>query len=326
MQNALQKMELSQLHAFVAIAQLKSFSAAAKQLSLSQPSLSRKLKQLEVALGVVLVDRYHRPLQLTIAGQFFYDKISPVLTEMATISQMTQRMVKPNKALNIGFVPSVLYGLLPEVIAKLKASQPDLEVTLKDISADQQIKALKSGDIDIGFGRFLHQDPWIRQILLRHERFVAALPKSHRLALASEPFCALTLADLVDNRLILYHQSRLPLPAAAANLADSDSLTEPLLNLFAQYGLTLRATTKVSDLQIALGLVAANEGVTLVPQALQSLREGQICYRPLLHENVTSPIYLHTLKDAPHPSANDLLQAVYQVYENHGITYRPQKF
>lgn len=323
----MQKLALDHLQAFIEIAQQQSFSQAAKALNTSQPSLSRKLKQLEKSLGVTLIDRYHRPLKLTPAGQFFYDKISAVLTEIDTISQMTRRMVSPNHALNIGFVPSVLYGLLPEVIAVLKQSCPDLEVTLNDISSYQQIAALKSGDIDIGFGRFFHHDPWICQILLRHERYVAALSKQHPLASNPAP---LSLKDLTNNRLILYHQTPLPAPnslqADAEVFAADEFESEPLLHIFANYGLTPMATTKVSDLQIALGLVAANEGVTLVPQALQSLRPEQICYRKLIHEAVTSPIYLHTLKDAPHPAVHQLLQAVYHVYEQRGITYRPQKF
>ena len=85
-------------------------------------------------------------------------------------------------------------------------------------------------------------------------------------------------------------------------------------------------TTTVSDLQVALGLVAAGEGITLVPASLKTVRTEQIVYRRLLHENATSPIYLHTLKDFVHPKIPDLLSAIYQVYERRGITYRKQSF
>lgn len=350
-------MDLKQLNAFIAIADLRSFSAAAAKTGLSQPSLSRVIKQLETDMGVVLVDRYHRPLHLTEAGAFFYDKISAILTEIDTVTSMTQRLSAPSAALNIGFVPSVLYGLLPEVIAALKQSNPDIEVNLKDISSYQQIDALKNGEIDVGFGRFAHQDPWIQQILLRHERYVVALPKAHALAHVREQ----RLIDLANNRLILYHQTHLPIaktlvpsnkiprPSTAttfttdAKSSDAKSsaahatptskhaminepITEPLLHLFAQYGISPFMTTTVSDLQVALGLVAAGEGITLVPASLQTVRTEQISYQRLIHENVTSPIYLHTLKDFIHPKIPDLLSAIYQVYEQRGITYRQQKF
>ena len=336
-------MDLKQLNAFITIADLRSFSAAAKKTGLSQPTLSRLLKQLEEGMGVRLIDRYHRPLQLTEAGGFFYDKISTILTEIDTVTSMTQRLSAPSRALNIGFVPSVLYGLLPEIIAMLKQSNPDIDVNLKDISSYQQMDALKSGDIDVGFARFAHQDPWIQQILLRHERYVVALPKSHPRAHIQEQ----RLIDLANNRLILYHQTHLPiattLPVSSSISTKQEAnvhthrkanepsgagapVTEPLLHLFAQYGTSPFMTTTVSDLQVALGLVAAGEGITLVPASLKTIRTEQISYRRLIHENVTSPIYLHTLKDVIHPSIEDLLSAIYQVYEERGITYRPQNF
>lgn len=338
-------MDLKQLNAFIAIADLRSFSAAAAQTGLSQPSLSRLLKQLETDMGVELIDRYHRPLHLTEAGAFFYDKISTILTEIDTVTSMTQRLSAPSNILNIGFVPSVLYGLLPEIIARLKQASPDIEVTLKDISSYQQIDALKSGEIDIGFGRFAHQDPWIQQILLRHERYVVALPKAHPLAHVREQ----RLIDLANNRLILYHQTHLPISTMLTTSANTklaanttvntkasystnesvsfgEPITEPLLHLFAQYGISPFITTTVSDLQVALGLVAAGEGITLVPASLQTVRTEQISYQRLVHENVTSPVYLHTLKDFVHPKIPDLLTAIYHVYEQRGITYRQQKF
>ena len=340
-------MDLKQLNAFIAVAELRSFSAAATKIGLSQPSLSRLLKQLETDMGVMLVDRYHRPLHLTEAGTFFYDKISTILTEMDTVVGMTQRLSAPSSALNIGFVPSILYGLLPEIIARLKQSNPEIDVNLKDISSYQQIEALKSGDIDIGFGRFAHQDPWIQQILLRHERYVVALPKAHPLANVREQ----RLIDLANNRLILYHQTHLPVSTVPETVPETVSSTgthktlgqnkkntshhqvpateqvkEPLLYLFAQYGISPFMTTTVSDLQVALGLVAAGEGITLVPASLKTVRTEQISYQRLIHENVTSPIYLHTLKDFVHPNIPDLLRATYHVYEQRGITYRRQKF
>ncbi|MBO1531708.1 LysR family transcriptional regulator [Psychrobacter sp. F1192] len=314
-------MDLKQLNAFVAVAELRSFSAAAKAIGLSQPSLSRQIKQLETDMNVALVDRYNRPLQLTEAGQFFYDKVSSVLIELNNITTMTQRLSTPNTALNIGFVPSVLYGHLPDIIATLKQQNPDIAVNLKDISSYQQIEALKSGEIDIGFGRFAHQDAWIQQILLRHERYLVALPKAHPLANIKKQ----RLIDLADNRLILYHQTHLPVSTTTANSQD-EPVTEPLLHLFAQYGITPLMTTEVSDLQVALGLVAAGEGITLVPASLKTVRTEQISYQRLIHENATSPIYLHTLKDFIHPHTPNLLSAIYQVYEQKGITYRQQHF
>ena len=304
-------MQLKQLQAFHAVAQSQSFSVAATVTQLSQPTLSRLIKQLEEEVGVELIDRYHRPLQLTDAGAFFYDKTRALLSELDTITAMTVRMANPPKTLSIGFVPSVLYGLLPEVIALLKQQLPTLEILLKDIPSYQQLEALKAGSIDVGFGRFAQEDEWIKQILLRHERYVVALNHDHPLT-GSEP---LRFSQLVDNRLILYHQSQL-------SYLGAETIKEPLLYLFSKHNTMPYTTTTVSDLQVALSLVAAGEGITLVPDSLKTLRTEQIHYQRLIHEDATSPIYLNTLAEIAHPAIDALLEAIYSIYEAKGITYR----
>ena len=315
-------MQLKRLTAFHTVAQLKSFSDAVSVTQLSQPTLSRLIKQLEDDIGVELIDRYHRPLQLTPAGRFFYEKVDTILKELDSSITLTQKMAHPPDTLNIGFVPSVLYGLLPTIISRLKQRLPNLAVHLKDISSFKQVSALKSGEIDVGFGRFAHDDPNIKQLLLRHERYVAALPNSHALAHHQ----TIHLSQLQDSRVILYHQTHLPAVSTdPSNSLEADSpaqISEPLLHLFAKQSALPHQTTFVSDIQIALGLVAAGEGVTLVPDSLKSVRTEQICYRKLIHEDATSPIYLCALQNPTHPALEIMLEVIYQLYEERGVTYR----
>ncbi|AWT49092.1 LysR family transcriptional regulator [Psychrobacter sp. YP14] len=317
-------MQLKRLTAFHSVARLKSFSEAVSQTQLSQPTLSRLIKQLEDDLGVILIDRYHRPLQLTEAGRFFYEKIDIILKELDSTISLTQKIAHPPDTLNIGFVPSVLYGLLPTVISRLKQRLPNLEVHLKDISSFKQIGALKAGEIDVGFGRFAHNDEHIYQLLLRHERYVAALPNTHELAGSHD----IHLSQLQNSRVILYHQTHLPVPQLAsastteAQNTDPSLISEPLLHLFAKRSALPHHTTSVSDIQLALGLVAAGEGITLVPDSLKSVRSEQISYRTLIHEDATSPIYICSLTTPTHPAFTTLLEVIYAIYEERGITYR----
>lgn len=299
-----------QLQAFLAVAEHKSFSHAAKMMDISQPSLSRMVKELEDNLGVMLFDRYQRPLKLTEAGVFFQKRLQTIFLDLDNTMVLTKQLGNPKRDLKIGFVPSILYGLLPNIIAMMKEKRPNLQICLKDISSYQQIDALKTGKIDVGLGRFAHYDGAIRQILLRHERYVVALPNTHKLADRE----VIRLQDIVADTVILYHQTHLP-------KTDDRGVTEPLLHIFAEHGLTPLQTTMVSDLQVALGLVAAGLGVTLVPDSLKTVRHTQISYVTLLHENATSPIYLHTLTQ-PHPEMKHLLAVIYHIYEEKGITYR----
>lgn len=315
-------MQLKRLTAFHTVAQLQSFSEAVAVTQLSQPTLSRLIRQLEDEIGVELIDRYHRPLQLTAAGKFFYEKIDSILKDLDSSIILTQKMAHPPDTLNIGFVPSVLYGLLPTIISRIKQRLPNLAVHLKDISSFKQVSALKSGEIDVGFGRFAHDDANIKQLLLRHERYVAALPLDHPLSQSQN----IHLSQLQDSRVILYHQTLLPVVNLAPSLLgkfDSPAfISEPLLHLFAKQSALPHQTTKVSDIQIALGLVAAGEGVTLVPDSLRSVRTDQINYHKLVHEDATSPIYLCALQSPINPALPTLLDVIYGIYEERGITYR----
>lgn len=309
--------DLKQLRAFLLVAEHQSFSHAAKVSGLSQPSLSRLVRQLEQVLDLSLFDRYQRPLQLTEAGQFYQQKLQTILLELEQASLLAKNLASAKRVLNIGFVPSVLYGLLPNVVAKMRLDFTSLEIYLKDISSYQQVSALKAGEIDVGFGRFFQEDGDIRQILLRHEVYTVALPNFHPLAQKS----VLKIADLVNENLILYHQTHLP---KASGVGAGMGITEPLLHIFSRYGITPAQTTRVNDLQVALGLVAGGLGVTLVPDGLKTVRPKQIAYVKLLHENATSPIYLYTLS-SPKPEVRQLLEVVYQIYEDRGITYRKQQ-
>lgn len=306
-------MTLKQYRAFISVASHRSFSDAAEQTGISQPTLSRLIKQLEDELEVELLDRYHRPLQLTEVGEFYYRKLDTLIHELDTLTTLTHKMGKPSPTLTIGFVPTILYGFLPDIIALVKEHNPDLQINLKDISSYEQINALKLGEIDVGLGRFSMEDKQTQQILLRKENYVAALPINHKLANKSK----LHLTELAEETLILYNRTYLPKKY-------DNEVTEPLLHIFNESDLTPYKTTQVRELQIALGLVAATEGVTLVPESLKTERTDKIAYIPLDQDDATSPIYLQTLASLYHPAVDELLTVIYELYDSLAIDYQKQ--
>lgn len=314
-------MELKQLDYFLHLANTGSMSQSAKALTISQPTLSRSIAQLEQLLQVELFEREHRPLQLTRAGEYFKKQIEQPLADLNQAIQLTQNLTHQQDCLKIGFVASILYGLLPEIISQLRQdlqqSALHLDIKLVEINSEQQLHALKSGEIDVGFGRFSHQDNFIQQIFLRYERYVVAVPKHHFFAKQAEqnPDFSLKLSSLLHETFILYHRS--------PNISPTLQQTDPLLQFFEQKNIDFPPTLKVRDLQIALGLVAAYEGLTLVPESLKTVRQEQISYIPLWHEDITSPMFINLLAQNTHFALPLLLQAIYRVYERHGITYKP---
>lgn len=191
-------MELRHIRYFQAVAQTLNFTRAAERLNIAQPPLSRQIQQLEEHLGTALLER-SRPLQLTEAGRFFYEQSDTLLKQLEQLCENTRRIGRGQRQwLGIGFAPSTLYAVLPELIRELRRDT-DLELGLQEMTTLQQIEALKSGRIDIGFGRIHFDDAAIHQEVLREDPLVAVLPVGHHLI--GQP---ITLERLSKERFVLY--------------------------------------------------------------------------------------------------------------------------
>ncbi|AZD09385.1 Aromatic hydrocarbon utilization transcriptional regulator CatR (LysR family) [Pseudomonas chlororaphis] len=269
-------MELRHLRYFQVLGQTLNFTKAAERLHIAQPPLSRQIQQLEEELGVLLLER-GRPLRLTEAGRFFYEHSSVLLEQLGKICDNTRRIGHGEKTwLGIGFAPSTLYGLLPELIRRLRSHETlALELGLSEMTTLQQVEALKAGRIDIGFGRIRIDDPAIVQKVQTEDRLVAALPAGH--PLIGQP---VSLAQLADEPFVLYPGNPRP------------SYADHVIALFNTHGLNIRVVQWTNELQTAIGLVGAGIGITLVPASVQLLHRDDIGFSPLLEANATSPIII----------------------------------
>lgn len=270
-------MDLRQLKYFVTVAAEGNFNRAADRLNMAQPPLSRAIQHLEAELGAELIDRTSRPLRLTGVGRLLYDQALQILGRVEDMRAMMNSAIGSDKRrFTIGFVASTIYARLPELIREFRATMPDVEVTLVESVSLDQIAALKDRRIDVGFGRIRFEDPAVRRTILRHEALVAAVPASSMLGGGHGP---LSLAALAREKLILY--PRAPRPSYA----------DQVLSLFHDHGLEPSVVHEVRELQIAIGLVAAEEGVSIVPESVRRARADDVRYRDLV-EPATSPIIM----------------------------------
>jgi DNA-binding transcriptional LysR family regulator len=269
-------MELRHLRYFQAVAQTLNFTRAAEQLHIAQPPLSRQIQQLEEEIGVSLLER-SRPLRLTEAGRYFHEHSSALLHQLDTLRDSTRRIGLGQKTwMGIGFAPSTLYGVLPELIRRLRADTAlELELGLSEMTTKQQVEALKAGRIDVGFGRIHIDDSAVVQQVLSEERLMAVLPAGHRLLGRT-----VSLAELADQPFVLYPGNPRP------------SYADHVLGLFASHGLQIKVVQWTNELQTAIGLIAAGIGITLVPESVRILHRDDIGYASLEEANATSPIIL----------------------------------
>lgn len=268
-------MELRHLRYFHALAQTQSFTRAAQQLHMAQPPLSRQISQLEALLDTQLVVR-ERPIRLTDAGKFFYEQTRGLLQQLESVCDNTRRIAQGQRQwLSIGFAPSTLYAGLPEVIQTLRRD-PDLELSLSEMTTLQQVDALKSGRIDVGFGRIRIDDSAVVQQVLREDPLVAVLPLNHPLSTRAQ----VSLQQLALEGFVLYPANPRP------------SYADHVLALFANHGLSIRVQQWVNELQTAIGLVAAGVGITLVPATVQQQHRDDIVYVGLQEAEAVSPVIL----------------------------------
>ncbi|NKF23538.1 LysR family transcriptional regulator [Solimonas marina] len=268
-------MDLRQLRYFVAVAQERHFTRAAERLHIAQPPLSKQIQLLEEELGVPLLTR-SRPARLTDAGRLFYEEALQVLGRVEHMKVAARRVgLSEKRVVSIGFVASTLYSGLPAVVRRLRERRPDYDVRLVELMSVAQLDALKSGRIDVGFGRIRASDNAIERLIVREERLVLALPADHPLAGDDAP---LPLEALQDSALIVYPNAPRP------------SFADHVLALLQDHGLHPQIQ-EVRELQTALGLVAAEAGVCIVPASATTLR-ADLRYRVLDEVHATSPIIM----------------------------------
>ena len=301
-------MELRHLRYFVAVAEERSFTRAAQRLHIAQPPLSRQIQQLEQILGIVLFERDARPLKLTETGRFFYQHAAQLLAQTAELESMTRRVGKIERSLSVGFVGSTLYGMLPKVIRRYRQQHAEVELSLHEMWTMDQIKALKEGRIDVGFGRIRLNDPSVRRVVLREERMIAALPLGHRLCTEPAP---LSLHDLLDDTLIVFPKTPRP------------SYADQVLSAFHDRALRPARVLETRELQVALGLVAAGEGVSIVPKSVHGLKRDDISYHELDDPRLVSPIIMSMRRLDASEDIERMLRLIYDLYDEEGIVYLP---
>ncbi|KAF1020760.1 MAG: HTH-type transcriptional regulator BenM [Acinetobacter bereziniae] len=303
-------MELRHLRYFVAVVEEHSFTKAAEKLYIAQPPLSRQIQNLESELGISLFERGSRPLKTTEAGQFFYQHAVKLLSNAEEVKSMTKRIGLIEKTVTMGFVGSLLYGLLPKIVYMFRQQQPHLKIELVEMSTKDQIQALKEGRIDVGFGRLRISDPAVRRVLLREEPLMLAVHISHPLAASKGTY----FADIEDENLFLYPSHPKP------------NFSTQVRHLFSEHGLDPKNLKEVREIQLALGLVAAGEGMCVVPESAKTIQLPNLIYIPMLDSSAKSPIFMAIRCMDESEDIRSLFDCIYQVYDLEGFQYDRASF
>ena len=261
-------MELRHLRYFRAVAEELHFGRAAERLLIAQPPLSQQIRQLERELGVTLLTRTTRNVELTPAGRAFLGKTIEILAAVEDAGEQARRIANGAEGrLVIGCVGSATYSLLPRLVRALRKTLPNVDLSVRgEMLAPAQLLALHAGEIDLGLLRPPVVDPDIAFEVIRTDRLLVAMPAEHRLTAQQ----IIATAELRDEDFISH---------AGRGRSRMGAL---LTTLCAEAGFTPRIQHEVAETSTLVTLVAAGLGVAVVPEPTAELDIAGVSYRPLL--------------------------------------------
>jgi len=246
---------LRHLKYFIAVAEDLHFRKAAERLYISQPGLSRQIKQMEDDLGVKLFERHNRKVELTKAGQYLKTEITQHLKDLDRIFNQAKLLNDGiGGDLKFGYVGSAMQDIIPNLLLKFRTENPKAHFSLKELDNQKQIDSLLSHDIDIGFVRLerVPRDLQIKPIL--KENFCLVLPENHPINETNFK----SLKQFENEAFILFDSKY------------SASYFEKVMQIFDDNGFAPIIAHNTIHASSIYKLVENNFGISIVPKSLQN--------------------------------------------------------
>lgn len=290
--------ELSQLRCFVAVAEQLHFGHAAAQLNMTQPPLSRQIQLLERAVGAPLLERNSRSVKLTPAGRVFLPEARRILRLSESAVRWTQRVWRGEAGtLRIGFTAASGYGMLPDLMTRMRDLMPDVDVVLREMVTSAQVEALADGLLDVGFVRPPVNFRQFASFTYLVEKMVVAVPREGAFTARSP----VEVTALHDQPFIMFS------PDAARYF--HDLLTE----LFDRARIRPKVVHQVGQMHSMLALVDAGFGMALVPEAAARLQFPRVQYLPLATEHeISTRLELIWSRDNDNPALQTFTSSLFQ--------------
>lgn len=241
---------------FLAIAKSGSISKAAEQLYISQPSLTKRMQQLENQLGVVLFDRKNRPLKLSSAGEIYYDYLSrAIVSEHNLLLDLREAAEGKRGKLSVGAPPNLSQCLFPTILPKFYRIFPQASLTITE-GTGVELQALVAGrQLDIAFAHMPVTDNNVSYIHLSNEKIFLTTRRPAEL-IDAEPlflFQSMEVNELPAYRYCLYNKKQM--------------IYTSMNRFFEEYGIIPDVQIRSSNAAVNLTMVATIDNcATFIPR------------------------------------------------------------
>lgn len=242
-------MEVHQLRYVVAIARTGSFSRAAGDCHVSQPSLSQQVRKLEEELGERLFERDRRRTRLTSSGERFVTRAARILDELAEAEREARETHDVTRGqVSVGVLPTIAPYLLPAVISDFTASFPGVQILIHEDTTATLSSLVASYEVDLAIASLPLRDPAFAIAPLFTEELLLAMPPGHPLTRKR----TLTPADLESSTFVL--------------MKEGHCLGDQALQFCHQSGVQPRVISRSAQIETICRLVHAGLGISLVPR------------------------------------------------------------
>jgi DNA-binding transcriptional LysR family regulator len=288
-------MELRQLRYFLGVAECMHFTRAAELLNVSQPALSQQIRLLEEEVGVRLLERTNRRVQLTPAGIAFRARVQAIL-EGAVEAASEARSIESGEGgcIIVGYVTTAAMVVLPKILNPFCTRFPGIVVELRELDPGAQLEALLQSRIDAGFTSVSTSLPAMECRLLTREKLIVALPQHHPIA----GHRTVDLKHLSEERILLPPRHAL------------SGVHEGIINACQKAGFVPKHVQSIRLAEIAVRLVASGFGIALIPQSFSRLKVAGVVYRALKHESPIIELYAVRRKDKRSPLLDNFWNCV----------------
>lgn len=295
------QIELRHLHYFRVLAEELHFRKAAERLFISQPGLTRQIKQLEEIYKTPLFERGKRYVKLTEAGKFLQKEVDILFNQVNNIHTQIEKIAEGKITnLKLGFIGSAVQTILPELLAKLKAKQPLIDVSLNELSNEVQLEMLLKNELDFGFVRTDDYPFQLEAYPILTENFALVVPKNHPIIAKKK----ISLADVKEEPFILFSKQY------------SSFYYELVMSIFRDYQFEPKVALRTVNALSIFNLVSQGLGIAIVPSSLKKGYSTDVDFIELNHIPQRTTLYLAWSKENRNPGIQLFINILKEIKNN----------
>jgi DNA-binding transcriptional LysR family regulator len=273
------------------------FTRAAKLLNISQAALSQQIRVLEKKIGVRLLERTNRHVQLTPAGIAFRGRGQAILCETAEAAAEARSIGSSEGGrIIVGYVTTAAMVVLPKILDPFCTRFPGSVVDFRELDPGAQLEALQQNRIDAGFTRVPTSLPSLECRLLTREKLIVALPERH----PAVKYRTVDLRNLSEDRFLLPPRHALT------------GVHEKIINACQKAGFIPKYTESIGLAATAVWLVASGLGIALIPESFKKWKLDGVIYRRLDHDMPVIDLYAIRRKAMASPLLDNLWTNILQ--------------